>query len=173
MGCPFSLQINEQAQAVTVWHWLFARSAGLDGLTGSKHSITPTLLPLLSEGSMPRRLARSQLCEPWALLCPWHWGLLAPAAPCHAAARPSAPCPNPPHQALLCPHRSEPTEELSTHISLPVFQCYHKQWEAGVVSKEGSTRSLANPDYWAAELLDTNALGGHLVLLHYWDTMAP
>lgn len=55
-----------------------------DGLTGSKHRITPTLLPLLSEhsgGSVPKRLVRPKLCEPWAPLCPWHSALLAPATP--------------------------------------------------------------------------------------------
>lgn len=91
--------------------------------------------------------------------------------PCHAAACPSAAYLNPPHHALLCLHRSEPTERLSTHISLSAFQCYPKQWEAGIVNKEVSTSSLANPNYWAFELSDINAFRGHLVLFHHLDRM--
>lgn len=151
MGCPLSLQINEQTQAVTPWHRL-----DRDGLTGSKHSITPTLLPLLSEhsgGSRPRRLARPKLCEPWALLCPWHGGLLAPATPVPCCCMSFWSLPK-----FTSPRFAGPTR-IWTHISLSVFHCHPKQWEAGIVNKEWSTRSLASPNCWAFELLDINAFG--------------
>lgn len=81
VGCPLSLQINERTQALALWLWLFARSAGpwQTYRLKTQHYPDTTASALRVQWWIYAKETGQALCEPWALLCPWHWGLLAPA----------------------------------------------------------------------------------------------
>lgn len=106
-----------------------------------------------SGGSMPRRLARHKLCEPWALLCPWHWGLLAPAIPMPCCCMPFWSLPKSTSPCFAVPTQIwTHWKAQHTHFpfSFPVLSQTRKSWCS---KQEGVYQNLSKPwllSFWTA-----------------------